>query len=338
MSGHTAASGATEARIYEVLVVGGGFGGVGMAVALRRAGILDFLILERGDGVGGVWRDNTYPGAACDVPSHLYSFSFEPNPDWSRTFASRDEIHAYLRHCARKYALADHLRCNTEVGEAVFEEAAGLWRVRLAGGAELAARILVTATGQLSNPILPQVEGLDSFRGPAFHSARWDHRADLAGKRVAVIGTGASATQFVPPVARQAARLMVFQRSPAYIIPRPDKPYRAWQKGLFKAWPWATRLHRGMIYTQYESRALAFSRAKWMLKVAAGLPFRRMLARQVPDPALRERLTPAYPIGCKRILLSSDYLATFSRPNVEPALPPPASWRRCGSRAAAGST
>jgi cyclohexanone monooxygenase len=318
MAGETAAAGVADAaHIFEVLIVGGGFGGVGMAIALRRAGITDFLVLERGPGVGGVWRDNTYPGAACDVPSHLYSFSFEPNPDWSRTFASQQEIHAYLRHCADKYALGAHLRCNAEVGEAVFDEAASLWRVRLACGAELAARILVTATGQLSNPVVPRVEGLDSFGGPAFHSARWDHGVDLAGKRVGVIGTGASATQFVPEIAQRAARLTVFQRSPAWIMPRPDKPYRGWQKALFRAWPWTMRVHRGMIYTQYESRAPAFTSAKWMLQVAAGMPFRRMLARQVPDAALRERLTPAYPIGCKRILLSSDYLATFARSNVE---------------------
>jgi cation diffusion facilitator CzcD-associated flavoprotein CzcO/acetyl esterase/lipase len=302
---------------HEVLIVGGGFGGVGMAIMLKRAGIDDFLILERGDGVGGVWRDNTYPGAACDVPSHVYSFSFEPNPDWSRSFASQDEIHAYLRRCAQKYGLATHLRCHAEVGEASFDEAAGLWRVRLRDGAELSARILITATGQLSNPAMPRIEGLDSFRGPAFHSSCWDHSVDLSGKRVAVIGTGASATQFVPAIAPKAGRLTVFQRSPGWTIPRPDKPYRAWQKSLFRAAPWIMRLYRGMIYTQYESRALAFTRAKWMLKVAAGMPFRRMLARQVPDPALRARLTPNYPIGCKRILLSSEYLATFGRPNVE---------------------
>jgi cation diffusion facilitator CzcD-associated flavoprotein CzcO/acetyl esterase/lipase len=305
------------AASHEVLIIGGGFGGVGMAVNLKRAGVEDFLILECGDGVGGVWRDNTYPGAACDVPSHVYSFSFEPNPDWSRSFASQAEIHAYLRHCAQKYELAAHLRCHAEVGEASFDEAAGLWRVRLRDGAELAARILITATGQLSNPAMPRIEGLDSFRGPAFHSARWDHSVDLTGKRVAVIGTGASATQFVPAIAPKAGRLTVFQRSPGWIIPRPDKPYRTWQKALFRAAPWTMRLYRGLIYTQYESRALAFTRAKWMLKVAAGMPFRRMLARQVPDPALRARLTPDYPIGCKRILLSSEYLPTFARPNVE---------------------
>ena len=305
------------AQRHEVLIVGGGFGGIGMGIMLKRAGISDFCILERGAGVGGVWRDNTYPGAACDVPSHLYSFSFAPNPDWSRRFASQDEIHAYLRGCTDEYGLASHLRCNAEVAEAAFDETAGLWRVRLRDGLELAARILITATGQLSNPALPQIEGLASFRGPAFHSARWDHGVDLAGKRVAVIGTGASATQFVPAIAARAAHLSVFQRSPSWIIPRPDKPYPAWQKALFKRMPWTMRLHRAMIYTQYESRALAFTRMKWVLKVAAGMPFRRMLAWQVADPALRAKLTPDYPIGCKRILLSSDYLAAFSRPNVE---------------------
>ena len=305
------------AQYHEVLIVGGGFGGIGMAVMLKRAGIDDFRILERSNEVGGVWRDNTYPGAACDVPSHLYSFSFEPNPDWSRHFASQDEIHAYLRRCAGKHELARYLRCNAEVAEAAYDDAAGLWRVRLCDGAEFACRILITATGQLSNPALPRIEGLDSFRGPAFHSARWDHGVDLAGKRVAVIGTGASATQFVPAIAARVGRLSVFQRSPSWIIPRPDKAYPAWRRTLFRTMPWTMRLHRAMIYTQYESRALAFTRLKGLLKIAAGIPFRRMLARQVADPALRAKLTPNYPIGCKRILLSSDYLATFSRPNVE---------------------
>jgi cation diffusion facilitator CzcD-associated flavoprotein CzcO len=308
---------ASGGHIHEALIVGGGFGGIGMGISLKRAGIDDFLILERGADLGGVWRDNSYPGAACDIPSHLYSFSFEPNSGWSRTFANRDEIYAYLRHCAQKYALASHLRCNARVEQAHFDDAAGVWRVRLPDGGELAARILISATGQLSNPVLPHIEGLKDFAGPAFHSARWDHAADLAGKRIAVIGTGASATQFVPAIAAQAARLTVFQRSPAYVIPRADKPYRPWQQALFRIMPWTMRLHRAFIYTRYESRALAFTRAKWLLKVAVGLPFRRMLARQVPDAALRERLMPAYPIGCKRILLSSDYLAAFARPNVE---------------------
>lgn len=234
-----------DAHIHEALIVGGGFGGIGMAISLKRAGIDDFLILERGDGVGGVWRDNSYPGAACDVPSHLYSFSFAPNPAWSRTFASRDEIHAYLRDCADRQKLAAHLRCNAQVDSAAFDDGAGVWRVRLADGSELAARILVSATGQLSNPLLPQVAGLQDFAGPAFHSARWDHSVDLAGKRVAVIGTGASATQFVPQIAARAARLTVFQRSPAYIIPRPDRAYGPWQQTLFRRLPWTMRLQIG---------------------------------------------------------------------------------------------
>jgi cation diffusion facilitator CzcD-associated flavoprotein CzcO len=308
---------AKAAHIHEVLIVGGGFGGIGMAITLKRAGIDDFLILERGAGLGGVWRDNRYPGAACDVPSHLYSFSFAPNPGWSRTFASREEIHAYLQRCAQEYGLSGQLRCGAEVARADFDEAAGVWRVHLADGRELAARVLVSATGQLSNPLLPQIPGLQDFTGPAFHSARWNHDADLSGKRIAVIGTGASAAQFIPAIAASAATLTVFQRSPAWVIPRADKPYPRWRQRLFGAWPWTMRLHRAFIYTRYESRALAFTRARWLLQVAAGLPFRRMLARQVPDAALRARLTPDYPVGCKRILQSSDYLATFARPNVE---------------------
>jgi cation diffusion facilitator CzcD-associated flavoprotein CzcO/acetyl esterase/lipase len=302
--------------VHEAIIIGSGFGGIGMGVALRRAGIHDFLILERAADVGGVWRDNAYPGAACDVPSHLYSFSFEPNPGWSRTFASSDEIHAYLRHCVGKYELGAHLRLSTRVEGADYDEAAQLWRVRLDGGAVLEARILISATGQLSNPVLPDIEGIGSFRGPAFHSARWDHAAALDGKRVAVIGTGASATQFVPELAKRVERLLVFQRSPSYLIPRRDRAYRPWERALFRRAPWAMRLHLAWIYTRYEMRALAFTRFQIMLELAGGRPFRRMLREQVPDPAMRERLQPAYPPGCKRILLSSDYLAALVRRNV----------------------
>ncbi|AOZ08723.1 flavin-containing monooxygenase [Cupriavidus malaysiensis] len=311
-----AAPGATPDEPLAAILIGAGFAGIGMAVALRRAGIEDFLILERGRDVGGVWRDNSYPGAACDVPSHLYSFSFEPNPDWSRTFAPQAEIHRYLQHCARKYGLAPHLRFGAEVAQARYDEARALWQVTLADGATLHTRLLVSATGQLSRPALPKLPGIEHFRGHSFHSAHWDHGYDLSGKRVAVVGTGASAIQFVPAIAGSVGSLAVFQRSPAYLMPRPDRAYRGWEKLLYRRLPWAMRLHRAGIYLRYESRALAFTRFRWLMKLAVGLPFRRLLARQVPDAALRARLTPDYPIGCKRILLSSEYLRAMSQPNV----------------------
>ncbi len=301
---------------YRFLIIGTGFAGLGMAIALRKAGIEDFAILEKAGDVGGVWRDNAYPGAACDVPSHLYSFSFEPNPRWSRVFAPQQEILEYLRHCARRYDLLRHVRFQSEVASAAWDETRQRWLVQLQGGQRLAAQFLVSGTGQLSRPALPAVAGIESFAGPSFHSARWDHGVELAGKRVAVIGTGASAIQFVPAIAGKVGELHVFQRSPSHMMPRPDRAYSGLEKTLFRCVPGATRLHRAWIYLKYESRALAFTRFKGLMQWAVGRPFRQMLERQVPDAALRQKLTPDYPIGCKRILLSSEYLATMARSNV----------------------
>lgn len=307
---------ARAGTIHEALVIGAGFGGICMGVALRRAGVHNFLILEKGTDLGGVWRDNTYPGAACDVPSHLYSFSFAPNPDWTHTFARQAEIHAYLHDCVRRFGLENHIRCASMVDGVTWLDARALWEVRLAGGERLLARMVVSAAGLLSRPVLPRLPGIDSFNGRAFHSAHWDHACSLAGKRVAVIGTGASATQFIPQLAREAGQLTVFQRSAAYVKARNDRPYASWQKRLFRRLPLLMRLHRGLIYAKYETRALAFTRMKRMMWLAVGKPFRATLAREVADPALRASLTPDYPIGCKRILLSDDYLAVFARPTV----------------------
>lgn len=301
---------------HAAIIIGSGFAGIGMAVAFKRAGLHDFVILERAHDVGGVWRDNSYPGAACDVPSHLYSFSFEPNPNWSRTFAPQAEIHAYLQHCARKYAVEPHIRFGAEVACAQYDEQHSVWRVTLQDGTTLSATLLISGTGQLSRPAFPQLPDMETFKGHTFHSAHWDHGYALSGKRVAVVGTGASAIQFVPAIADAVQQLTVFQRSPAYIMPRPDRAYRPWEKAVFRALPWAMTLHRAMIYTRYESRALAFTRFKGLMQLAVGLPFRRLLSKQVPDAALRAKLQPDYPIGCKRILLSSEYLAAMSKPNV----------------------
>lgn len=300
----------------ETLIVGAGFGGVCMGVALRRAGQERFLILEKGQDVGGVWRDNTYPGAACDVPSHLYSFSFAPNPDWSHTFATQPEIHAYLRGCAERFGLMPHIHFGQALAQARYDDRRHIWELTTEDGARLHARVVVTATGLLSRPVMPRIDGLDAFRGRAFHSAQWDHDVDLRGKRVAVIGTGASATQFVPAIAGQVGELLVFQRTPSWLKPRGDRPYPAWRKRLFRRLPALMRLHRALIYVKYESRALAFTRFKGLMHLAVGMPFRRMLARDIADPALRARLSPDYPIGCKRILLSDDYLAAYARPHV----------------------
>lgn len=299
-------------RPYGVLIVGAGFGGIGMAIRLRRAGIDDFLVVEKAGDLGGTWRDNTYPGAACDVPSHLYSFSFEPRTGWSRRFPTQAEILGYLRHCAAKYRIEPRLR--TEVEEARFDAAAGLWRVRTTAGDELAARALVLACGQLNRPAYPGIPS--EFAGVAFHSARWDHGYDLTGKNVAVIGTGASAIQFVPHVAARAARLHLFQRTPPYVLDKPDRPYAAWERRLLARLPVLRILSRAGVYLRYESRGLGFVSFPTLMGRYAKT-FEKGLAEQVADPGMRAALTPGYVMGCKRVLISNDYYAALTRPNVE---------------------
>ncbi|MGA3798534.1 flavin-containing monooxygenase [Pseudomonas fluorescens] len=317
MSLHEVETGRQSATALSAIIIGSGFAGIGMAVALQKAGVKDFVILEKKQDVGGVWRDNSYPGAACDVPSHLYSFSFEPNPDWSRVFAPQVEIHAYLRHCADKYGLDKYIRFGAEVVCAEFDERTSLWHVTQQDGSVLSASLLISGTGQLSRPAFPKLAGMQTFKGHVFHSATWDHSYSLAGKRVAVVGTGASAIQFVPAIAGTVGHLKVFQRSPAYLMPRPDRAYSERIKSLLRNMPWTMTAYRASIYMRYESRALAFTRFKGLMKWAVGVPFRRLLSEQVPDPVLRSKLTPDYPYGCKRILLSSEYLKTMGRSNVE---------------------
>ncbi len=300
----------------EVLIIGAGFAGIGLGIRLRQSGCNDFLILERGEDVGGVWRDNVYPGAACDVPSVLYSFSFEPNPHWSCVYPSQAEILDYLRRCVGKHGLMQHIRTNAAVTSAAWNELAGLWEVRLASGERYRARLLVSAVGQLSRPLIPRLEGAATFAGQAFHSAAWPADLDLRGKRVAVVGSGASAVQFVPEIAPAAARLTVFQRTPNYLLPRHQRPYRAWEKWLYSRVPLMARLQRLKTYLGHEVLAFGFGRLNRFLAPAMRWPFRRLLARQVPLAPLRAALTPDYPPGCKRVLISSDYLRTFARDNV----------------------
>ena len=311
----------TDANPWAVLIIGAGFGGLGMAIELGRAGEHDVLLLEKGGDVGGVWRENTYPGAACDIPSHLYSFSFEPNPDWSRTYSPQAEILAYLRRCAGKYGVRDKIRFGCEVIAASFDEAAASWRVdwRDAQGRACTghARALVSAVGLLSRPAIPALPGLGTFGGPVFHSAQWRHDVPLKRQRIAVIGTGASAIQFVPELAREAARVTVFQRTPAYVLPRADRAYGDRERRRFARWPWLMAAHRALIYLEHDSRAVGFTRLPWAIDLVGGRASRKLLKQQVPDAALRERLTPHYPIGCKRVLISSDWLPALSRPNVE---------------------
>jgi len=298
---------------HSVVIIGGGFGGIGMAIRLRQAGIEDFVILEKADGLGGTWRDNTYPGAACDVPSHLYSFSFEPKTDWSRRFPPQPEILEYLWHCARKYGVLSKIRFGTEVTEARFED--GFWHVSTGGG-DLVSRVLISACGQLNRPTLPPIEGRESFAGPSFHSARWDHEVELAGRRVAIVGTGASAIQIVPEIAEKVERLSLFQRSAPYVIDKPDRPYKGWEKALFAAVPGVLGVSRAKIYALYESRALAFVKYPRLMEVMRR-KFLKGLGEQVADDSLRNALVPDYPMGCKRILISNDYYPAISRANVE---------------------
>ncbi len=301
-----------------VLIIGAGFGGIGLGMSLKRAGIDTFTILEKAEGIGGVWRDNTYPGAACDVPSHLYSFSFEPKPDWTRRYSPQPEILGYLESCVTRYGLEPHLRFGVEVARADFEEAAGTWRVTTTDGEEIEADLLVTATGQLSLPATTRIDGKERFRGPIFHSARWDHDVELEGKRVAVIGTGASTIQIVPAIAERVAQLDVYQRSAPYVIEKKDRAFRGWEKRLFRHFPPARLYQRFKEWFFFELFVSAFNQFKPLGRVGVRL-FERNLEQQVADPELRRALTPDpdHVLGCKRVLISADYYSTFERPNVE---------------------
>lgn len=312
-----------------VAIIGSGFAGIGMAIRLRQMGVASLTVYEAAAGIGGTWRDNDYPGAACDIPSHLYSFSFAPNPSWTRTFGPQPEILAYLKQCARDYGLEPSIRCNARVAAARFDDDARVWRLDIvttgttAGdAAAVPARetvevdIVIAGSGPLSRPALPRIDGIDRFRGALFHSARWDHTYPLEGKTVAVIGTGASAVQFIPRIAPTVAQLHVFQRTPPWIMPRPDRAIGPRAQRIFRLLPLAQRLARWSVYWRHEARALAFIvNPKWMkapMRFAASY-----LERRVPDPALRAKLKPDYLLGCKRVLLSSDYYPALTQPNVE---------------------
>ena len=297
-----------------IAIAGSGFAGLGMAIRLKQRGIEDFVVFERAAEVGGTWRDNDYPGCACDVPSHLYSFSFAPNPTWSRAFSPQAEIQAYLRSCAERFGITPHLRLEHAVLEAAWNEAEKRWHIQTSRG-PFTAEVLISAMGALSEPRLPELPGLGKFQGKVFHSARWDHGFELEGKRVAVVGTGASAIQFVPAIQPKVRKLDLYQRTPPWIVPRRDRAISGFERGVFRSLPAAQRLVRGAIYSVRELMVLGFMHPSLMRPVQR-LALRH-LARQVPDPALRARLTPNYAIGCKRILISNDYLPALGQPNVE---------------------
>jgi cation diffusion facilitator CzcD-associated flavoprotein CzcO len=310
MDGH-----GSRPRSRSIAVVGGGFGGVGAAVMLRQAGHHDVTVFERGERVGGVWHHNTYPGAACDIPSHLYEFSFEPNPRWSRRYAPQAEIQAYLEDVARRHGVLDRIRTRTEVQRATWDAERSKWVLQTsAGGHE--ADVLITACGQLSVPCVPPIPGLERFGGPAFHTGQWRHDVELAGQRVAVVGTGCSAIQVVPAIQPIVERVDVYQRSPGWTLPRMDFAYKERTKRLFERFPVIQRLDRKAIFAFQELGAAAMTRHRWLLA-----PFRALARRQInqaiSDPELRRKVTPTDEVGCKRVMLTDDWYPALTKPNVE---------------------
>ena len=295
-------------------MVGGGFGGVGAAVMLKREGYEDVTVFEKGDRVGGVWRANTYPGAACDIPSHLYEFSFAPN-SWSRRFSPGPEIRAYIEGVARRFGVLDRVRTNTEVKAAEWDEESRKWRLETSAGPH-EADVLVTACGQLSVPKVPPLTGLEDFGGPVFHTAEWRHDVDLAGKRVALIGTGCSAIQVGPAIQPEVAQLDVYQRSPGWTLAKGDHEYSGLLRAAFRRFPFLHRLDRAGVYAFQDLAAAAFTRRRWLLPLFRMLGVRQISAA-ISDPELRRKVTPSYEFGCKRVMLTDDWYPTLTRDNVE---------------------
>ena len=301
---------------HAMIIVGAGFAGLGMAIKLKQAGIEDFVILERASEVGGTWRDNQYPGAACDVPSNLYSFSFAPNPEWSRSYSRSDEILNYIRYLADTYDLRRHIRFNANVDSLRFDEDAGLWRAHTDDGDTHVGRATLLASGPLADPEYPNISGIDEFQGHKIHSSRWDHDYDFRGKKVAVIGTGASAVQIVPELVKEVDQLKVFQRTPAWILPRMDVATPEWNKTLFRRIPGAQDAMRKALYGVHEAMALGVVWNTPLTKLLERMA-RAHLHRQVKDAWLRRELTPDFTIGCKRVLMTSDYYPALQEPNCK---------------------
>jgi cation diffusion facilitator CzcD-associated flavoprotein CzcO len=300
----------------DVLIVGAGFAGLGMAIALRKAGMESFLVIEKGSDVGGTWRDNRYPGCACDIPSHLYSFSFDLNPNWSRMYAPQPEIWDYLRQCAKRHGVLGRVRFHTTMQAAEWDEAQRQWEVTTQNGNRIHARVLISGMGALHVPCYPDEPGRERFCGPWFHSACWDPDVALLGRRIAVIGTGASAIQLVPQIAALAGRLDLYQRTPAWILPRRDFPIDERWKRRFAQAPWLMRAFRAWLFWNREIFVPGFLGNRWMQAQAEKMA-RSFLERSVRDPTFRAALTPNYAFGCKRALISSDFYEAVQRPNVQ---------------------
>ena len=313
-SAHSSGSGGGTERV-RIAIVGSGFAGLGMAIRLKQAGIEDFVVLERADDVGGTWHANTYPGCQCDVPSHLYSYSFEPNPSWTRTYSRQPEIRAYLRRIAERRGLGEHVRFDHELTGASWDDSTRTWHVETTGR-DFVASLLIDAMGPLSQPARPRIPGLKHFEGTIFHSAEWDHDHDLTGERVAVIGTGASSIQLVPQIQPAVGTLHVFQRTPPWILPHSDRPTSRLERQLYRRLPALQRLVRAGVYWGRELMVLGFAKNPNVLRPAERLA-RLHLRRQVRDPQLRRRLMPDFRLGCKRVLISNDWYPALCKPNVE---------------------
>jgi cation diffusion facilitator CzcD-associated flavoprotein CzcO len=305
-----------DSQILDVAIIGAGFSGLCMAIKLKDAGRTNFRVFEKASDIGGTWFLNRYPGCACDVPSHLYSFSFDQNPGWSRAYSPAPEIWRYQKATAEKHGIMPFVRCNAEVARAEYDEAAQLWHLTLKSGEAVAARALVAGAGILHVPAYPKIKGAESFTGKTMHTAKWDDAYDLSAKRVAVIGTGASAIQLVPAIADKVAHLDLYQRTPGWVIPRMDHAFEEKSKKRFARFPFLQRLFRSFIYLRAEMLAYGFTRNVKMIAQFQKLA-EAELAKAVPDPTLRAKLTPDFPVGCKRVLISNDFYPALQRANVE---------------------
>lgn len=303
-----------DRRHYRAAVIGAGFAGIAVGAAFGRSGI-DYIVFERGDDVGGTWRDNVYPGCKCDVPSHLYSLSAAPMPEWTHTYSSQPEILAYLRRCADRLGVRSRTLFGHDVREARWDPGLSRWQLATSGGS-FSADVLISANGPLAEPAMPDIPGIGDFSGRLFHSARWDTAAELAGRRVGIIGTGASAIQIVPSIQRQVRRLTLFQRTPAWVLPHSDRPIRDWERALYRRVPLAQRAVRSAVYWQRELLVSGLVKDQRRLRLIRALATRH-LQRQVTDPALRQQLTPAYAPGCKRLVPSNRYYPAVSQSNVD---------------------
>lgn len=306
-----------ELNTRKIIIIGAGFSGMGLAIHLQKAGISDFAILEKAEEVGGTWRENHYPGAECDIASALYSYSFEHNADWQYKWAEQSQIFDYLKGTAKKYKLYEHIQFATEISSAHFNEETKCWELRSVDGQQWCCQFLVAAVGQLHRPFTPEIPGQANFNGPQFHSASWQHDIDLTGKRVAVVGNAASALQFIPPVAQAVAKLTVFQRGANWVIPKLDRPYRAWEQWLSARIPLLANYYRFSVWLRNELLIFPIMKG-WRLHCRIGLwMHRRYINKHIKEPVLRAKLTPDYPMGAKRILVSDDYYAAMARENVE---------------------